>query len=128
MPQRNGIGPMGRGPMTGRGRGACYGETTPDDRRGRPDGWGPGRGRGIGAGAGGGGRGWRHWFHATDVRGWMKERWGHPAIDDNEDSAEMERRALEHRTAQLESELGAIKEKLSELGHSSRTKEETTST
>ena len=43
MPARDRTGPMGEGPMTGRGMGDCGGRG-----RGRGRGWGPGRGRGWG--------------------------------------------------------------------------------
>ncbi len=60
MPFGDGTGPLGLGPMTGRGLGYCAG-------RGRPGymtpGFGWGRGRGFGRGFGwrrGWGRGWRY--------------------------------------------------------------------
>lgn len=50
MPRRDGTGPTGRGPMTGRGAGPCAGAGT---GAGRGFGRGPGRGFGPGAGFGG---------------------------------------------------------------------------
>jgi len=49
MPRQDGTGPMGQGPMTGRGMGNC----SPQGRRG----FGQGQGQGQGQG-----RGWRRWF------------------------------------------------------------------
>jgi len=75
MPFGDGTGPMGMGPMTGRGMGYCAGFPTPGYMNpgygGR--GWfGFGRGRG-------GGRGRRNWFYATGMPGWMRAAQGMPA-------------------------------------------------
>jgi len=53
MPGRDGTGPQGLGPMTGRGFGSCAAPVVPqvDPRLGRGRG-GPGRGRGRGFGQG----------------------------------------------------------------------------
>ncbi len=61
MPWGDGTGPMGAGPMTGRGAGYCGGHSVPGrvDPCGRS--WGPGRG-------------WRHRYCATGVPGWARER------------------------------------------------------
>ncbi|MBN1152457.1 MAG: DUF5320 domain-containing protein [Dehalococcoidia bacterium] len=59
MPRGDGTGPMGMGPMTGRGAGYCSGAGAPGFMNPSP-GWGYGRGygRGFGLGLGrGGGRG-----------------------------------------------------------------------
>ena len=51
MPQGNGTGPNGQGPMTGRGQGFCAGSNTPgfaNSGIGRRMGQGFGRGRGFG--------------------------------------------------------------------------------
>ncbi|MCG2726139.1 MAG: DUF5320 domain-containing protein [Elusimicrobia bacterium] len=65
MPGRNGTGPDGKGPKTGRGMGNCGTNETDDVRntnrqglgRGRGMGMGLGRGPGKGMGRGGKGRG-----------------------------------------------------------------------
>lgn len=62
MPRRDGTGPQGEGPMTGRAAGGCAGYDTPAPA-GRPGlglgrGWGRGLGRGLGIGRRGG-RGWQ---------------------------------------------------------------------
>ena len=69
MPGGDRTGPLGAGPMTGRGAGFCAGYSMPgyaNPISGR--GWfGFGRGRGwFGRG---GGRGWRHWYYATGLPG-----------------------------------------------------------
>ena len=61
MPAGDKTGPMGQGPMTGRGAGYCAGFQVPGFMNSGP-GMGRGRGRGWGMGRGGGmgrGRGWR---------------------------------------------------------------------
>ena len=74
MPGGDRTGPMGAGPMTGRGAGFCAGYDVPGYMNpvfGR--GFGGGRGRGLGRGSGmGGGRGWRHQYYATGVPGWAR--------------------------------------------------------
>lgn len=65
MPRGDRTGPMGVGPLTGRGAGYCGGAGTP--------------GFLSAAGGRGGGRGWRHWFHATGLPGWARAGMGVPA-------------------------------------------------
>jgi hypothetical protein len=55
--------------MTGRSAGYCAGY-------GMPGLMSPMGGRGYGGR--GGGRGWRHWFDATGLPGWMRAGWGQP--------------------------------------------------
>ena len=67
MPWGDGTGPMGMGPMTGRGAGYCAGYGMPGSMNPVPGygarGWGRGRG---------GGQGWRHRFWATGLTGWQR--------------------------------------------------------
>jgi hypothetical protein len=65
MPAGDRTGPLGAGPMTGRGAGYCGGYSAPGVAN-----WGPGRG--MGRGFGGGGYGWRHMFYATGQPSWMR--------------------------------------------------------
>ncbi len=51
MPRRDGTGPLGFGPMTGRGLGVCTGVNAPIYGRGFGRGLGLGFGRGFGFGA-----------------------------------------------------------------------------
>ena len=62
MPGGDRTGPMGMGPMTGRGAGYCAGSPAPGFMN-----RGAGFGRGVGFGRGGGGRGWRNRFYATGL-------------------------------------------------------------
>ena len=70
MPRGDRTGPMGQGPMTGRGAGYCAGYGVPGYANPWVGGglWGHG-GRG-GWGRGGWGRGWRHGYYATGAPGW----------------------------------------------------------
>ena len=84
MPRGDGTGPMGYGPMTGRGAGYCAGYEVPGymsqiSRAGFEN-------RGCGVGGFGGGRGRRNRFLATGLPGWMRGGrnmsfggWGLPA-------------------------------------------------
>lgn len=109
MPGRDRSGPMGRGPMTGRGMGPC-GQAGAGAR-------GAFGGMGFGSGRGGGwGGGWRHrnWYNATGVPGWGRSWWrpwewfGAGAAQVPFASKEQELAALRGRAASLEQELGEL--------------------
>ena len=104
---------MGTGQLSGPGRGACRGPAITGGNRGGAG--GSGRVRGFGSGAGG--RGWRDWFHATGVPGWLSGPWGGAVVvDDGESPSAIDAQTLELRSAALESELQSIKQMLNELG------------
>ncbi len=104
MPGGDRTGPLGAGPMTGRGAGFCNGSGMP----GYASPWG-GRGAGWGRGGGGrGGRGFRHRFHATGLPGWARLGGGAPGPVD-------ERDWLEQRSRALEAELGDLRRRLADL-------------
>lgn len=71
MPFGDRTGPLGQGPMTGRGAGSCAGLVVPGNTN-------PGFGRGIGRGGmgmgacGAGGRGRRNRFFASGLPGWQR--------------------------------------------------------
>jgi len=113
MPRGDRTGPMGMGPMTGRGLGLCSGSEAPgyaNPAPGRGFGMGGGRGRGMG---GGGGRGRRNMFYATGQPGWM--RFGaYPAPYQNPDP-EMEKQGLRNQAEALQSQLNMIKQRLDEI-------------
>jgi len=78
MPRGDGTGPLGLGPMTGRAAGYCAGYPVPGymnpiPGRGYFGWWRGGFGRG-------GGRGWRHWYYATGLPGWVRASMGYPAF------------------------------------------------
>lgn len=116
MPAGDRTGPMGEGPMTGRGAGYCSGSGQPGYVSG-----GTGMGRGFGMGFGrGAGRGWRHWFRATGLPGWM--RFGGYAAP-GAPQAVNEAEALEAQADALQAQLDSIKSRLARLGGGSTSDE-----
>lgn len=129
MPAGDGTGPMGRGPMTGRGAGYCGGYAAPGwanpvAGRGLGLGWGRGGARG---GRGGGGGGWRHrnWYYATGVPGWARfgdaPAWGAPPVGGYAPfaaapSREEETQVLRQQAEWLKQQLDAIGQRIEELG------------
>lgn len=110
MPRGDGTGPMGYGPMTGRGAGFCAGYDRPGFMH-------PGPGRffvgGRGGGMGGGrGRGWRRGFGPAYPAG---------PLPMSEPDADEERQALRHQADALKAQLGRIEQRLSELEDASST-------
>jgi len=108
---------MGIGPMTGRAAGYCAGfgmpgYANPIPRRGF--GMGFCRGRGFG-----GGRGWRHWFYATGLPGWM--RFGWYAALPQKPEPELEKQVLKKQAEALQWELDLIKKRISEIETSAGT-------
>ncbi|NLJ30985.1 MAG: DUF5320 domain-containing protein [Clostridiales bacterium] len=102
MPRGNGTGPMGMGPMTGRGFGYCAGYAAAGSA-------GP-------AGFGcrfAGKRGNRRMFYATGLPGWM--RFGAPAIAGTEPSDLDKREFLSRQAKLLENQLEQVKERLAEF-------------
>ncbi len=108
MPGGDRTGPLGTGPMTGRGLGYCAGLA--GAFFGRRFGMGYGRG----AGAGGRGRGWRHMFYATGLPGWMRFGWGDPAFLTDPPPG-TEKRILEGEAEALKEQLDQIRKRLDEL-------------
>lgn len=95
MPFGDGTGPLGQGPMTGRGLGYCTGF----NRAGYSY---PGRGRGWF----GRGRGWRNWVRA-DYR--------YPAYAPVQPTVKEERETLEGGVKALREELKDLETRLQEL-------------
>lgn len=88
MPGGDRTGPMGAGPMTGRGAGFCAGTARP--------GLGRGWGRRMGAR-------FRGWWHA-----------GRPALED----PTQEREVLEQEVSRLKAQMEQVQNRLTELGDS----------
>lgn len=122
MPAGDGTGPMGMGPMTGRGAGYCSGYGAA--------GWSnpiPGRGFGLGRGRGGSwGGGWRHrnWFYATGIPGWGRmgygPTWGAPPAwgaspSTATPSRGQETELLRQQAEWLKQQLDAIGQRIEEL-------------
>ncbi|MFA4838531.1 MAG: DUF5320 domain-containing protein [Candidatus Neomarinimicrobiota bacterium] len=106
MPRGDRTGPMGMGPMTGRAAGFCAGNGAPGYTNPVP-------GRGFGMGRGGRGRGFRHWFYATGLPGWL--RFGGIAAPNQQYDPEMEKQAIKNQADLLQSELDSVKQRLSAL-------------
>lgn len=111
MPGGDRTGPMGMGPVTGRGAGFCAGFPVPGYMNPMP---GRGFGRGFfGRGGGGRGRGFRHRYFATGVPGWAwfgGEPWGAPPP-----APEQEVEALKRQAEFFEQSLGEIRKRIDEL-------------
>ena len=105
--------------MTGRGAGFCAGFGMPgyaNSVPGRGFGMGLGRGRGFG-----GGRGWRHWFYASGLPGWLRlGGYATPDMYQKPDPA-AEKQALKSQAAALQSELDLIKSRLGEIEAANQT-------
>jgi len=127
MPFGDGSGPLGQGPMTGRGAGYCAGFGAPGYLN--PTGgryfrryWGFGW-------FGGRGRGWRNWARTTGLPGWWRARVGLPAWGSwgyypyqPEPAQEKEMLTEELRT--LKEEMKVIEERLNDLKGSKKIKVE----
>lgn len=100
MPLRDGTGPLGQGPLTGRGLGPCSGDPVPFiPGRGLGLGRGRGLGRGFGRGLG---------FGA----GWGARFAGYGAVAPE---AVDEKSLLQERLNVLESALAAVRRRLGDL-------------
>lgn len=126
MPFGDGTGPMGLGPMTGRGAGYCAGFPVPGYMNPYA-GWGRGWfGRG---------RGFRHWYWATGLPGWMRARMGLPAFGGfippfaaypfygQELTPEKEAEILRQQAKAIQEELKSIQERISILEKAAQKKE-----
>ncbi|MBN2392478.1 MAG: DUF5320 domain-containing protein [Anaerolineae bacterium] len=99
MPGGDRTGPQGQGPRTGRGLGDC----APTDQ--------PRLGFGFGFGLGRR-RGWRNWACATGQPGWLRfGRWG--GVPSPGDESAM----LKAQADQLQAQLDAVQQRLSELNN-----------
>lgn len=104
MPRGDRTGPIGLGPRSGRGAGYCGGTGVPGFTS-RP------MGAGFGAGFG---RGWRHWFWATGLPGWL--RFGAPpAQTSTGEPANSEKEILTRQMDALQQELDLVKRRLDQL-------------
>jgi len=114
MPRGDRTGPMGAGPMTGRGAGYCAGYGVPGYAYPMP-----GRGFGLGWGGGWGrGRRWRHWQYATGLPGWARfgpvPAWGYGPYAEPV-TREQEIESLKAQAGWLEEQLQAVNRCLGEL-------------
>lgn len=114
MPGGDRTGPLGMGPLTGRGAGYCRGYETPGYANNFPG--GRGAGRGVGFGGGGYGRGRRNRFFATGIpgRGWNRQG-GAASVAFHEPSPNQERQYLEQEAEALRRQLAEIDQRLDQL-------------
>lgn len=108
MPKGNKTGPMGIGPMTGRGAGLCRGNDSPGYLSA-----GGGRFGGSGSMGGGfGGRrgGCRNMFYATGLPGWMRFN------GDAGNAQEDEIHSLKSQAEYLNRSLSDVNKRLNEMG------------
>lgn len=105
MPRGDRTGPLGQGPMTGRGGGFCAGYPMP--------GYMNACGRGFFRG-GGRGRGFRRWFFTTGLPGWMRFGSAVPG-EAPVYSREDEMRMLRNQSEYLSKALEDINTRLSEI-------------
>lgn len=120
MPWRNGTGPSGLGPRTGRAAGYCAGYSVPGYMNPTAKGgfwcW---FGRG---------RGYRHWYYATGLPGWMRAgipafgKWNVPYSYEPDPKAEVE--ILKEQAEILKKQLEAIQNRISTLEKEEAQKEE----
>jgi hypothetical protein len=111
MPGGDRTGPVGLGPMTGRGAGFCAGYSMPGYAN--PVGGRGFFGRGRGFGMRGGGRGRRNWFYAAGLPGWAGA--GYQAGFPAEPTAEQEQQDLKQQAQYLRDSLDAVNKRIEEL-------------
>jgi len=111
MPGGDGTGPLGMGPMSGRGAGSCGGFGVPGYAN-------PVMGRGRG----GRGRGLGRMFWAAGVPVCARLGWGALSYVFGPPTPEVERETLKQQMGAMEAQLDAIKRRLEEL-QGSQTKE-----
>lgn len=104
MPRGDRTGPLGMGPMTGRGAGYCAGFAAPGYMN--PLGYAGGFGYGFGRG-----RGFRRMYNATRLPGWA--HYGYPEYAGADMEAADEREFLTNQAELLERQLQQIKKRLS---------------
>jgi len=114
MPWGDRTGPLGMGPMTGRGAGYCAGYGVPGYMNPIP---------GRGFWGRGGGWGWRNWYYATGLTGWQRfgaytpyapgtYPYGAPGVGINK---QQELDALKGQAEYLEDTLEGINKRIAEL-------------
>ncbi len=112
MPRGDRTGPMGAGPMTGRGAGYCAGYSVPGYMNPVPS-----RGWGFGYGAGWGrGRGWGRGFGRGFGWRWAVSPYGYPAVPYTPGvRPQQETDILKEQAKAMQEELSAINQRIKEL-------------
>jgi hypothetical protein len=120
MPRGDGTGPMGSGPMTGRGAGICAGFAVPGYANQVP---GAGFARGRGFFGRGGQRGRRNWYYATGLTGWQRAGLGFASVAQmnpylSQVSPEQEADILKNEAEFLKKQLENIQQRIDNLQES----------
>jgi hypothetical protein len=99
MPRGDRTGPMGFGPMTGRGMGFCSGSNRPGYMN-----------SGFGCGGGfGRGRGYRNMYYATGMPFWQRfGGYANPSPDDQKSFLQNQAKALEDELKDVRDRLGKL--------------------
>jgi len=97
MPFGDRTGPLGQGPMTGRGLGLCGG------------------GIGFRRGWFGRGRGWRNWYRATGFPGWQRDRMSYSALGDLGYTDKEEKEMVKEEMNSLKEQIKVFEDRLEEL-------------
>ncbi len=120
MPRGDGTGPLGMGPISGRGAGYCAGYTfnNPAFENYTNKGFGWSRGFGI-SGFSHGSRGWRHQFYATGLSGWIRGRATQGACQKLD--KDFKKKILNNRVASLQSQIDQIKKTIENIEKESPT-------
>jgi hypothetical protein len=124
MPGRNGKGPMGMGPRSGRGAGNCrgrgFGASGYENVGSRwEEDLGLNRASGdAGRGQAGHGRGWRNMFRATGLPGWL--RGSDASMRGPNQASEEEKELLASRLEALQTEIESIKQRLSDMNQEAK--------
>jgi hypothetical protein len=104
MPAFDGTGPLGQGPMTGRGRGYCMTYRRP--------------GYGNAYGGFGFGRGRRNRFWATGLPGWQRNQAPYPGYAEPQPSKEERLEMLKEEAKYFENALNEINEEIKKMEES----------
>ena len=110
MPGGDGTGPMGMGPMTGRGAGYCAGYPVPGYMNPLPGGGARGWRRGRGWGLGRWAAPWAYGAPAYGAPAYAAQPFGWP-----QPTSEQETEMLKQQAQLLQSQLDAVQKRLDEL-------------
>lgn len=113
MPRGDRTGPMGMGPMTGRGAGYCAGYNAPGYMN-AAGGGGFGMGFRHGWRGAGWGGGWRHQGYAAGMPGWGRANYNYPPAW-TAPTKEQETQTLKQQAEWLKEQLDSITQRIEEM-------------
>ena len=115
MPGGDGTGPMGMGPMTGRGAGYCAGYPVPGYMNPLPGGGARGWGRGRGWGLGRWAAPWAYGAPAYGAPAYGAPAYAAQPLGWPQPTSEQETEMLKQQAQLLQSQLDAVQKRLDEL-------------